>query len=119
MKKETKIELLRKARNLLHNKKQVNNLDATVAHDLIDIVLDDMILNDRSKNLKLYHIAVCYGTCVVAAEDEADVLNIISRDDNLSREYEGYSVRDILDFVREIEGYTVKGKSGIISFFQE
>ena len=50
---ETKIELLTKARNLLHkqeNGEDVTNIDITLAHDCVDMVLDALVYeNFQSK----------------------------------------------------------------------
>lgn len=50
-----RIELLTKARNLLHkqeNGEEVTNLDITLAHDLVDMVLDDIVAENYLNSKK-------------------------------------------------------------------
>ena len=80
----------------------------------------------------LYEVAVGYGILIVVAESPNEVLSIIKASEFsywYEREFnfippagvEKQTYRDakILEFIKEIVGYEVEGKSKIIAFYQE
>lgn len=76
------------------------------------------------ENLKLYRIGIAYGACVIAAKSKSQVLDIILKNDSLRNDFSNLDGKVwpkvvILKFITPIEGYEVKGKSGIISYFRE
>ena len=123
MDRQKRVELLLKARNLLHKQesgKELTNNEIVIAHDYVDMGIDDMV---QEQSLKLYHVAVSYGTCTIAAKNEFDVVGFIMRDEKLLRDNTDLNgkilpIKEILSFIEELP-YTIQGKPGIISFYQE
>lgn len=76
------------------------------------------------ENLKLYRIGIAYGECVIAAATRREVLDIILKNDSLRNDFSDLHGKvwpkvEILKFITLIEGYEVKGKPGVISYFRE
>lgn len=76
------------------------------------------------ENLKLYRVGIAYDECVVAATTEKEVIDIILRNDSLRFDFSNLDRKvwpkdEILKFIDPIEGYEVKGKSGVISHYRE
>lgn len=123
MNREKRFELLLKARNLLHkqeNGQKLTGNEIIFAHDYVDMVIDDMV---QEQPLKLYHVAVSWGTCTIAARNKFDVVGFIMQDERLLRDNTDLQgnvlpTEEILSFIEELP-YTVQGKPGIISFYQE
>lgn len=123
MNKEKKLELLLKARNLLHKQESGQKLtgnEIIFAHDYVDMVIDNMV---QEQSLKLYHVAVSWGTCTIAAKNEFEVIGFIMQDERLLRDNTDLNgnvlpTKEILSFIEELP-YTVQGKPGIVSFYQE
>ena len=74
MNREKKLELLLKARHLLHkqeNGQKLSGNEIVLAHDFIDMVIDDMVKeNFFEKTMKVYNVGISYGVCLIAARDE-------------------------------------------------
>lgn len=123
MNKQKRFELLLKARNLLHKQESGQKLtgnEIVIAHDYIDMVIDDMV---QDQFLKLYRLAMSYGLCTIAAKNKFEVIGFIMQDERLLRDntdLEGnvLPTKEILSFIEELP-YTIEGKLGIISFYQE
>ena len=123
MDREKRLELLLKARNLLHkqeNGQKLTGNEIIFAHDFVDMVIDDMI---QEQSLKLYHVAVSYGTCTIAAKNEFEVIGFIMQDERLLKDNTDLNgnvspTKEILSFIEELP-YTIQGKPGIVSFYQE
>ena len=123
MNREKRFELLLKARNLLHKQESGQKLtgnEIIFAHDYVDMVIDDMV---QEQSLKLYHVTVSYGTCTIAAKNEFDVIGFIMQDERLLRDNTDLygnvlPTKEILSFIKELP-YTIQGKPGIVSFYQE
>ena len=126
MDKEKKLELLLKARHLLHKQESGQKLtgnEIVLAHDFVDMVIDDMV-QERffEKIMKVYNVGVSYGVCLIAAKDTKHLLSIIKNTDYLrwdNSDFNGnlFSDETILSFVSEVPDMTAK-KSGVIVYHQ-
>lgn len=79
---------------------------------------------DEVVNLKLYRVIINYGECVIAAASDEKALDIILQNSSLKRNFSNLKGEclprfEILKFVTPIEGYEIKGKPGVISYYQE
>lgn len=126
MNKEKKLELLLKARHLLHKQESGQKLtgnEIVLAHDYVDMVIDDMVQeNFFEKTMKVYNVGVSYGVCLIAAKDKKHLLSIIKNTDYLrwdNSDLDGNLFPDeiILSFVSEVPDMTAK-KSGVIVYHQ-
>ena len=126
MNKEKKLELLLKARHLLHkqeNGQKLSGNEIVLAHDFVDMVIDDMIQeNFFEKTMKVYNVGMSYGVCLIAARDEKQLLSIIKNTDYLrwdNSDLNGNLFPDeiILSFVSEVPDMTAQ-KSGVIIYHQ-
>jgi hypothetical protein len=123
MDREKRLELLLKARNILHkqeNNQKITGNEIVFAHDYVDMVIDDMV---QEQSLKLYHVAVSYGSCTIAAKNEFEVIGFIIQEERLLRDNTDLygnilPTKEILSFIKELP-YTVQGRPGIVSFYQE
>ena len=126
MNKQRKLELLLKARHLLHKQESGQKLsgnEIVLAHDYVDMVIDDMVQeNFFEKTMKVYNVGMSYGVCLIAAKDKNHLLSIIKNTDYLkwdNSDFDGNLFPDetILSFVSEIPDMTAK-KSGVIIYHQ-
>lgn len=123
MDRQKKLELLLKARNILHKQEDGQKLsgnEIVIAHDYVDMVIDDMI---QEQSLKLYRLAMSYGLCTIAAKNKFEVIGFIMQDERLLRDNTDLKgnvlpTKEILSFIEELP-YTIEGKPGIVSFYQE
>ena len=123
MNREKRFELLLKARNILHKQEDGQKLsgnEIVIAHDYVDMVIDDMV---QEQSLKLYRLAVSYGLCTIAAKNKFEVIGFIMQDERLLRDNTDLKgnvlpTQEILSFIEELP-YTIEGKPGIVSFYQE
>ena len=83
MDKEKRIELLLKARNLLHkqeNGQKLSNNEIIVAHDYVDMVIDDMV---SESVMKIFRVSFMYGQEIYSAHSKEELcvyLNIHKED---------------------------------------
>lgn len=89
-----------------------------------DYLALDWEAQEVQENLKLYRVGVAYGECIVAAKNRGEVLNIILKNDSLRSDFSDLNGNiwpkiEILKFITPVEGYEVKGKPGIISYYRE
>ena len=126
MDREKRLELLLKARNILHkqeNGQKLSGNEIIFAHDYVVMVIDDMIQeNFFKKTMKVYNVGMSYGVCLIAAKDKKHLLSIIKNTDYLrwdNSDFNGnlFSDETILSFVSEIPDMTAK-KSGVIVYHQ-
>ena len=123
MDRQKRFELLHKARNILHkqeNGQKLTGNEIVMAHDYVDMVIDDMI---QEQPLKLYRVAVSYGTCTIAAKNKHAVIGFVMQDERLLRDNSDLNgnvlpIKEILSFIEELP-YIIQGKPGIVSFYQE
>lgn len=123
MNREKRLELLLKARNILHKQEDGQKLSSNeivIAHDYVDMVIDDMV---QEQSLKLYRLAMSYGLCTIAAKNKFEVIGFIMQDERLLRDNTDLKgnvlpTKEILSFIEELP-YTIEGKPGIVSFYQE
>lgn len=76
------------------------------------------------EDLKLYRVGIAYGECIIAAKSRSQVLDIILKNDSLRNDFSSLDGKvwpkiEILKFITPIEGYEVKGKPGVISYYRE
>ena len=126
MNKQRKLELLLKARHLLHkqeNGQKLSGNEIVLAHDYVDMVIDDMVQeNFFERTMKVYNVGVSYGVCLIAAKDKKHLLSIIKNTEYLrwdNSDFEGNLFPDetILSFVSEVPDMTAQ-KSGVIIYHQ-
>ena len=86
MKQEKRIELLCKARNILHkqeNGEVLTGNEIVAAHDYVDMVLDDMVsedfLNRKNPSPKLFTVTYCYGQEVYSANSAEELFVYLNR----------------------------------------
>ena len=89
-----------------------------------DYLILEWEAQEVQENLKLYRVGIAYGECIVAAKNRGEVLNVILKNDSLRSDFSDLSGNiwpkiEILKFITPIEGYEIKGKSGVISYYRE
>ena len=104
MNKEKKLELLLKARNILHKQESGQKLsgnDIIFAHDYVDMVIDDMI---SEPTMKIFRVTFMYGQEVYSAHSKEELCIYLNQHKEDLWIYDSVSLEDI----EEVELYSSK-----------
>ena len=99
MNKEKRLELLLKARNLLHkqeNGEKLTGNEIIFAHDYVDMVIDDMV---SEPTMKIFRVYFMYGQEVYSAHSKEELCIYI----NIHKEELGIYSSVSLEDIEEVE----------------
>jgi hypothetical protein len=104
MDKQKRIELLLKARNILHkqeNGQKLSGNEIVIAHDYVDMVIDDIV---SEKPMKIFTVTFIYGQEVYSAHSKEELCIYLNQHKEDFWIYDSVSLEDI----EEMELYPSK-----------